>query len=97
MHCSIFGICVFRDECFAIMIWKYILFFLYAHIRIRTGNYPKAVKVHRKSAKAHFSTKICVFLLISAQSIGCFKCTSVNGDNPACEDPFHNNVSGKSY
>ena len=30
----------------------------------------------------------------SGQGIGCFKCTSVNGDNPACEDPFHNNVSG---
>ncbi|XP_023342631.1 uncharacterized protein LOC111712290 [Eurytemora carolleeae] len=46
------------------MIWKYLFFFIYAQISIRTG-----------------------------QSIGCFKCTSVNGDNPACEDPFHNNVS----
>ena len=23
--------------------------------------------------------------------IECFKCVSVNGSNPACEDPFHNN------
>ena len=27
-------------------------------------------------------------------AIGCFKCSSVNGRYPACEDPFHNNVSG---
>nr|XP_045617687.1 uncharacterized protein LOC123770068 [Procambarus clarkii] len=25
--------------------------------------------------------------------IDCFKCVSVNGDNPSCEDPFHNNYS----
>ncbi|XP_018018726.2 uncharacterized protein LOC108675243 [Hyalella azteca] len=26
-------------------------------------------------------------------SIDCFKCVSVNGENRACEDPFHNNYS----
>ncbi|XP_076068648.1 uncharacterized protein LOC143040997 isoform X2 [Oratosquilla oratoria] len=26
-------------------------------------------------------------------AIDCFKCVSLNGDNPACEDPFHNNFS----
>jgi len=29
----------------------------------------------------------------SVLSIGCFKCVSMNGDNQACEDTFHNNVS----
>ncbi|XP_050721186.1 putative transcriptional regulator cudA [Eriocheir sinensis] len=28
-----------------------------------------------------------------AHAIDCFKCVSVNGDNPSCEDPFHNNFS----
>merc|ERR1719220_2027950 len=28
-----------------------------------------------------------------AEGIGCFKCTSENGSNPACEDPFHNNYT----
>ena len=31
--------------------------------------------------------------LFSAAGIDCFKCVSVNGSNPACEDPFHNNHS----
>ncbi|XP_035706104.1 uncharacterized protein LOC110845724 [Folsomia candida] len=26
-------------------------------------------------------------------NIDCFKCASLNGDNPSCEDPFHNNFS----
>lgn len=30
---------------------------------------------------------------MGTSSIDCFKCVSVNGDNPACEDPFHNNNS----
>eukprot|EP00093_Oithona_nana_P010044 10044.XXX_483812_480587_1 [CDS] Oithona nana genome sequencing. len=30
---------------------------------------------------------------IPAAGIDCFKCVSVNGSNPACEDPFHNNHS----
>jgi hypothetical protein len=28
-----------------------------------------------------------------AASIDCFKCVSINGNNIACEDPFHNNYS----
>lgn len=28
-----------------------------------------------------------------AMAIDCFKCVSVNGDNPSCEDPFHNNFT----
>ncbi|KAJ1521021.1 hypothetical protein ONE63_002733 [Megalurothrips usitatus] len=28
-------------------------------------------------------------------AIDCFKCASVDGANPACEDPFHNNASLK--
>ncbi|KAB7502568.1 hypothetical protein Anas_02448 [Armadillidium nasatum] len=27
------------------------------------------------------------------RGIDCFKCVSLNGNNPACEDPFHNNYS----
>jgi len=26
--------------------------------------------------------------------IACFKCVSAGGDNPSCEDPFHNNMTG---
>lgn len=26
-------------------------------------------------------------------SIDCFKCVSINGANPACDDPFHNNYT----
>lgn len=33
------------------------------------------------------------FLLTPADAIDCFKCVSMNGDNPACEDPFHNNFT----
>ena len=31
------------------------------------------------------------FINFSATGIECFKCVSVNGSNPDCEDPFHNN------
>ncbi|XP_045128738.1 uncharacterized protein LOC123514719 isoform X2 [Portunus trituberculatus] len=42
---------------------------------------------------------LLLFLLLlfslpeGCQGIDCFKCVSVNGDNPGCEDPFHNNFS----
>ncbi len=29
----------------------------------------------------------------AVSAIDCFKCVSVNGENPACEDPFHNNFT----
>jgi len=29
--------------------------------------------------------------------IGCFKCSSENGSNPACDDPFHNNYTDNFY
>ena len=31
--------------------------------------------------------------LVSVSGIGCFKCVSINGSNPSCEDPFHNNYT----
>ncbi|XP_075223764.1 uncharacterized protein LOC142325638 [Lycorma delicatula] len=31
--------------------------------------------------------------VITLSSIGCFKCVSINGNNPACDDPFHNNYT----
>ena len=31
--------------------------------------------------------------LVSSAGIDCFKCVSVNGTNPMCEDPFHNNYT----
>jgi len=35
-----------------------------------------------------------VYILPSpAIGIDCFKCVSVNGTNPSCEDPFHNNYT----
>ena len=33
----------------------------------------------------------------SAEGIGCFKCASENGSNPACDDPFHNNYTDNFY
>lgn len=30
-------------------------------------------------------------------AIDCFKCVSINGDNPACDDPFHNNYTAEIY
>ena len=32
-------------------------------------------------------------ILFLVLSIGCFKCVSAGGDNPSCEDPFHNNMT----
>lgn len=32
-------------------------------------------------------------IYITVSAIDCFKCVSVNGENPACEDPFHNNFT----
>ena len=31
--------------------------------------------------------------LFLGEGIDCFKCVSLNGSNPACEDPFHNNYT----
>lgn len=47
-------------------------------------------------------TMTAVFLLlplsinvqpVSSAGIDCFKCVSLNGSNPMCEDPFHNNYT----
>lgn len=35
-------------------------------------------------------------LLDAVGGIGCFRCVSVAGSNPPCEDTFHNNHSGQS-
>ncbi|CAG2178181.1 unnamed protein product, partial [Oppiella nova] len=44
-----------------------------------------------------FSLMCSLILMLShireSESIDCFKCTSSNGDNRRCEDPFHNNFS----
>merc|ERR1712080_185095 len=34
-----------------------------------------------------------ILLITDCFAIDCFKCVSVNGANPACEDPFHNNYT----
>ncbi|XP_076371935.1 uncharacterized protein LOC143257321 isoform X2 [Tachypleus tridentatus] len=34
-----------------------------------------------------------MFLLLDVEALDCFKCVSIEGDNPACEDPFHNNYT----
>ncbi|XP_064096676.1 uncharacterized protein LOC135208435 [Macrobrachium nipponense] len=36
---------------------------------------------------------IMMTLAEGAMGIDCFKCVSVNGDNPSCEDPFNNNYT----
>ena len=38
-------------------------------------------------------TVLIFFNLFSASGIDCFKCVSINGTNPSCEDPFHNNYT----
>jgi len=40
-----------------------------------------------------FSSNWKKTFLLSGEGIDCFKCVSVNGTNPACEDPFHNNYT----
>ncbi|XP_040563274.1 uncharacterized protein [Lepeophtheirus salmonis] len=43
------------------------------------------------------TTTFWVFLTVlptyTEASIDCFKCVSINGSNPACDDPFHNNFT----
>ncbi|XP_046658455.1 uncharacterized protein LOC124352811 isoform X1 [Homalodisca vitripennis] len=39
-----------------------------------------------------YSPFLLAFQIVSA-SIDCFKCVSLNFDNPACDDPFHNNYT----
>ena len=49
---------------------------------------------HRKATPSmmilYIVDKLTIFL---EGSIDCFKCVSVSGSNPACEDPFHNNYT----
>uniref|UniRef100_A0A8D9AGJ5 Protein sleepless n=2 Tax=Cacopsylla melanoneura TaxID=428564 RepID=A0A8D9AGJ5_9HEMI len=51
----------------------------------------------------HYSTTTltCFTLLHLISSVNggidCFKCVSINGDNPACDDPFHNNYTSDIY
>lgn len=33
------------------------------------------------------------WIIFQVSSIDCFKCVSMNGQNPECDDPFHNNFS----
>lgn len=34
---------------------------------------------------------------IVSGGIGCFRCVSVSGSDPACEDTFHNNHTGQTF
>ena len=34
-----------------------------------------------------------LWIFSEPQGIACFKCVSHKGNNPACEDPFHNNYT----
>lgn len=38
-----------------------------------------------------------IFFSFKVFSIDCFKCVSMNGRNPECDDPFHNNFSSAIY
>ncbi|XP_044736439.1 uncharacterized protein LOC123298489 [Chrysoperla carnea] len=46
-----------------------------------------------KSIIFYLITLYAVFsmAILIVNSIDCFKCVSMNWDNPACDDPFHNN------
>lgn len=62
-------------------------------------------KAERSENEKKLSSRRCLrktmdFLLLSfpvAGAIDCFKCVSINGDNPACDDPFHNNYTAEIY
>ncbi|KAK2709249.1 hypothetical protein QYM36_013045 [Artemia franciscana] len=41
--------------------------------------------------KIFLTSLLLIGICSIASAIDCFKCVSINGDNPACEDPFHNN------
>ncbi|XP_067144042.1 uncharacterized protein [Centruroides vittatus] len=38
---------------------------------------------------------IWISLIEEIIAVDCFKCVSVGGSNPACEDPFHNNYTAE--
>merc|ERR1719237_104402 len=40
-----------------------------------------------------FLSLLLCFLSKHVSCIACFKCVSAGGDNPSCEDPFHNNMT----
>merc|ERR1712156_154587 len=56
-------------------------------------------KVQGMASMATTSGSILILILLvhilpsPAIGIDCFKCVSVNGTNPSCEDPFHNNYT----
>ncbi|CAF3403315.1 unnamed protein product [Rotaria sp. Silwood1] len=37
-----------------------------------------------------------IFFIDTVFSISCYKCLSINGSNPSCEDTFQGDVTGKS-
>ncbi|XP_071448171.1 uncharacterized protein [Hetaerina americana] len=49
---------------------------------------------HTLRTKIPLSLLVITTLIVGGgAAIDCFKCVSVNGSNPACEDPFHNNYT----
>lgn len=42
-----------------------------------------------------FSLSLINVKPVFSSGIDCFKCVSINGSNPSCEDPFHNNYTSK--
>ena len=47
-----------------------------------------------KNLKKNYESTLSSFsILVSSAGIDCFKCVSLNGSNPMCEDPFHNNYT----
>ncbi|KAL4714818.1 hypothetical protein ACJJTC_002677 [Scirpophaga incertulas] len=51
------------------------------------------LRADRRPVNLFVSTVILMSLINMGRSIDCFKCVSMNGKFPACDDPFHNNHS----
>nr|CAH0098153.1 unnamed protein product [Daphnia galeata] len=49
--------------------------------------------VRQLTSTLFFLLFVPLFFVTTVSAIDCFKCVSVNGENPACEDPFHNNFT----
>ncbi|XP_052754818.1 uncharacterized protein LOC113510152 [Galleria mellonella] len=50
-------------------------------------------KITSRWSTAHVTFIVFLSWIGIAHSIDCFKCVSMNGKFPACDDPFHNNHS----
>lgn len=70
------------------------MWLLWGHAGGRGGSWRRRWRSRTPSLAAPFLLILIMMTLAEgALGIDCFKCVSVNGDNPGCEDPFHNNFT----